>query len=133
MCCCNNTHSLDFEAVYFSSPMTDPVPTPVAPKMEPDADAPRSIALVTEPDRKRPRPADDETRVWRRMEWFQRQIETLWQERDALAKRVAELERARPRDAEGRVMEYVDARFAAMSARWDARFDDMDVRLARRR
>ena len=115
--------------------MTDPVPTPVAPKMEPDADAPRSITLVAaaaEPDRKRPRPADD-VAVWRRMEWFQRQIETLWQERDALARRVAELERARPRDAEGRVMEYVDARFATMSARWDARLDDMDVRLARRR
>lgn len=97
--------------------MADPAP----PKTEPDA----------EPDRKRPRPADDEARVWRRMEWFQRQIETLWQERDALARRVAELERARPRDAEGRVMEYVDARFATMTARWDARFDDMDVRLAR--
>jgi hypothetical protein len=78
--------------------MADPAP----PKTEPDA----------EPGRKRPRPADDEARVWRRMEWFQRQIETLWQERDALARRVAELERAR--DAEGRVMEYVDARFATI-------------------
>lgn len=104
--------------------------TPKTPECEPDASS--SVVLVAAPEgRKRPRPADDEARVWKRIEWFQRQIETLWRERDDLARRVAELERApRPRDAE-RAVEYVDARFATMNARWDSRFDDIDVRLAR--